>query len=167
MSLLLNNSSNILQDILLNSLNLTIFKIYYSEILMRNLYYYSHSNCTKAKSTLEIAEAEIAMCRHSINSQHPRSRHISQWETKSHRNSLKQFSYAPKVCQMSTYKTQTTTNLPLNILRYQFSDRQAKQKHLNNIRQNLNRRLEVAKAQRNKQLINILQKEYQQLETSV
>ena len=67
---------------------------------------------------------------------------------------------------MSTYKTQTTTNLPLNILRYQLSDRQAKQKHLNNIRQNLNRRLQVAKAQRNKQLINILQEEYQQLESS-
>lgn len=167
MSLLLNNNLNILQYILLNSLNLTIFNIYYSETIMRNLYYYSHSNYTKAKSPLEIAEAEIAMCRNSINSQHPRSRHISQWETKSHRNSLTQFGYAPRVCQLSTYKTQTTTNLPLNILRYQLSDRQAKQKHFDNIRQNLNRRLQIAKAEKNSQLINILQEEYRQLETSI
>ena len=166
MSLLLNNNLNTLRYIRHNYLNLIVFNIYYGETLMRNFYSYSHANCTKAKSPLEIPESEIATCRNSINSQHSRSRHISQWETKSHRNRLNQFSYAPKVCQISTYKTQTTTNLPLNILRYQLSDRQAKQNHLNNIRQNLNRRLQVSRAQRNEKLINIVQEEYQQLESS-
>ncbi|WP_019509184.1 hypothetical protein [Pleurocapsa sp. PCC 7319] len=132
---------------------------------MRNLSHAQH--CTSEKSPLEIVDAEIAVCRNNMNSQHLYPRHISQWETKSHRNSINQFSYAPKVCQMNTYTTQTTTNLPLNILKYQLSDRQAKQKHLENIRRNLNRRLQVAIAQGNLPLVNILQKESQQLETSV
>ncbi len=135
---------------------------------MKNLF--SYPNHIREKSSLEITEAEITTYGRSQNLNHSYPRHISQWETKSHRNInsvVSQGGYTPKVCQISTYQTQTTTNLALNILKYQLSDRQAKQKHLENIRRNLERRLQVAKAQGNNQLVNILQEEFRQLQTSI
>ena len=117
----------------------------------------------EAKFPLEITETEIT----GSNNRRNLPRHIAQWETKSHRNrnGVHQLGYAPKVCQINTDQMQATTKLAWNILRYQLSDRQAQQKHLNNVRRNLERRLQVAKAKGNNQLVNILQEEFKQLET--
>ena len=100
---------------------------------------------------------------------HRLPRHISALETKSHRDrhslNSSRIDCLPKVCQINTDE-QKTANLALDILKYQLSDRIAQQKHLENIRSNLQHRLEVATAQGNQYLINILKDEYQQLETS-
>lgn len=91
-------------------------------------------------------------------------RHISVPEIKSHRGryNLNRIDYAPRVCRIDTYKP-STTNFALDILKYQLSDRAAQQKHLENLRSNLQRRLQAAQAKGDSQLINILQDEYQQL----
>ena len=55
------------------------------------------------------------------------------------------------------------SNLSVSILTYQLKDNAARQKHLANLRSNLQHRFEVAKAAQNTQLMTILQEEFQQL----
>lgn len=108
----------------------------------------------------EIIEAEITDWR----SKHRLPRHISAVESKPHRggHNLSRINYLPKVCQINT-NGQTKANPALDILKYQLSDRISQQKHLENLRYNLQHRLQVAKAQGNNHLVNILQDEYKQL----
>lgn len=129
---------------------------------MKHISSYSHRQQQKYES--EIISTEITDW-HNRHIQLPH--HISVPETKSYRERyhLNQINAAPRVCRIDTYKP-STTNLALDILKYQLSDRASKQKHLENVRSNLQRRIEVAKAQGNRQLIDILQDEYRQLETA-
>ncbi|MGL5079663.1 MAG: hypothetical protein ACRDBG_28025 [Waterburya sp.] len=101
-------------------------------------------------------------------SRHKLPRHICQLETKTHRgqSQMGQMNHKPRICKIEPNPT-TTGHLAWDILRYQLSDRQAKQKHIENVRSNLERRLQVAKAQGNNQLVKILRDEFRQLETSV
>ena len=94
--------------------------------------------------------------------------HISALEIMSHRggHNLGKTNYVPKVCCIEIEK-QSNANTAANILRYQISDRASQQKHLENLLHNLERRLQVAKSQGNRQLLDILLKEYKQLETSI
>lgn len=59
------------------------------------------------------------------------------------------------------------TNLAVNILRYQLQDSMAQQKHLENLRNNLQHRLTVAQTNKNCQLVTMLQEESKQLETAL
>lgn len=62
--------------------------------------------------------------------------------------------------------TAEATNLAVNILCYQLKDTVAQQKHLENVRNNLQHRLAVAQTKQNQQLITMLQEESRQLEAS-
>ncbi|MEL6787242.1 MAG: hypothetical protein AAFO76_07485 [Cyanobacteria bacterium J06607_15] len=64
------------------------------------------------------------------------------------------------------YRTEAI-NLAVSILDYQLKNGAAQQKHLENLRSNLQHRWEVAKANQNSQLMMMLQHEFRQLETSV
>jgi hypothetical protein len=93
---------------------------------------------------------------------------ISSWGSKLHRN----ISNSNKIEQVSkTYRLAAdpseATNLAVNILRYQLSDRASKQKHLENVYGNLEHRLEVAQANKNQQLVNILREEFKQLQAGI
>ena len=130
---------------------------------MKNIF--SASKLTKPKSPSEIIESEIT----DWYSRHTLPRHMSVLETKSHRGGLGNLdkrNHVPKECRLDADRQQET-NLALDILKYQLSDRAAKQKHLENVRANLERRLKVAKAQGNRQLVHILQDEYRQLKNNV
>ena len=94
-------------------------------------------------------------------------RHIYAPETKSckgGREELGKADYMPRSCRIESEK-QNNANTAVNILKYQIGDRTYRQKHLENLRLNLERRLQVAKSQGNSQLLDLLQNEYKQLET--
>jgi hypothetical protein len=116
------------------------------------------------KYPVEIIATEVSDCQ----PRYKLPRHICQPETKSHRGQTKigQMNHNPRICKIEPNPT-ATGHLAWDILRYQLSDRQAKQKHLENVRSNLERRLQVAEAQGNNQLVKILRDEFKQLETSV
>lgn len=127
----------------------------------------SRSHCAgyrKKKFPLEIIETEIA----DSHSKPKLPRHISQMESTSHRGgaNLGKIDYIPRICQIDPYRAKIV-NLAVDILKYQLGDRQVKQKHLANVRCDLERRLQVAKARGNQQLINILNEEFKQLEASI
>ena len=95
-------------------------------------------------------------------------RHICVPETRSHRDrhNPSRINYAPRACQLEA-EGQEQVNLAVNILKYQLGDNTFRQKHSENILHNLKYRLQIAKSQGNNQLLDILQDEYQQLETSI
>ncbi|MBE9047118.1 hypothetical protein IQ255_22415 [Pleurocapsales cyanobacterium LEGE 10410] len=144
---------------------------------MNNLSRYP--NYKSGKCYTEIINTEIDRYR-----EHKLPRHISPQEIKSHRgeqypswnknsSSLPTFNQLKddmsKRAMMSTshsLRRAKATNLALDILKYQLSDRQSRQKHLENTHRNLERRLQVAKARGNDWLVQILQEEFKQLETS-
>ena len=119
---------------------------------------------TKARKYLlpEIA-TEITFHPH----QHSLPRHISRVETKSHRGaSCQSINYVPKVCHVPLSQEQHSSQA-FDILKYQLRDRSIQEKHLENVRCDLQRRLQKAIDRGNTQLIDILQDEYKQLETSI
>jgi hypothetical protein len=118
----------------------------------------------RGKYQSEIVETEIT----DWYSQHNLPRYISAPETKSYQggHNLGKIDYTVRVCHVNAGKP-TKTDLAWNILKYQLSDRASQQKHLENVRSNLEHRLQVAKTTGNNQLVNILQDEYRQLETSI
>ena len=87
-------------------------------------------------------------------------RHISSLESGSYNRS-----YSTKVQTLSAcpLSHDSPTNAAWDILKYQLSDRPARQKHLANLRSNLEHRLSVARVQGNERLIQILQEESRQL----
>ena len=124
---------------------------------MKNISFYSQSRRYKYQS--EIIETEIS----DWNSRHYLPRHISVPQTQSHRErDLRTIDHVPRVCRIDS-NNQNGTNLAVDILKYQLSDRASQEKHLENVCSNLQRRLLVAESQGNNQLIDILQDEYNQL----
>lgn len=97
-------------------------------------------------------------------------RHISGLSSKKHRKLGKQEqnSQIPKVCSINLDKdTAEAINLAVNILKYQLNDRASKQKHVENVRRNLQLRLRVAQDSEDQELVSILQEEFRQLGTSI
>lgn len=124
-----------------------------------------YSNIRRYKHHSEIIETEISDWR----SQTYLPRHMFVPETKSHRgrhNLGKIDRLPPRICHIEP-AGKKNTNLAVNILKYQLSDRASQQKHLENLRRNLEHRLQVAKSQGNSQLLNLLQEEYRQLKTAI
>jgi hypothetical protein len=119
---------------------------------------------------LEIAEIVITSPKHRVNSAEIRPRHTNFLESQFHRgfkNYHLEKRIQPKVCQINSFVEQQEINLAVDILKYQMSDRLTQQNHFNNVRRNLEKRLQSAKASNNKTLIDLLEKEFQQLETEV
>ncbi len=95
-------------------------------------------------------------------------RHISSLESPQHHRTTNanRHPIAQKCpTNLDTYPAEAT-NLAVNILRYQLQDSMAQQKHLENLRNNLQHRLTVAQTNKNCQLVTMLQEESRQLETS-
>jgi hypothetical protein len=95
-------------------------------------------------------------------------RHISSLESPQHNRTtnVSRHPIARKcLTNPDTYPAEAT-NLAVNILRYQLQDSMAKQKHLENLRNNLQHRLTIAQTNKNCQLVTMLQEESRQLETS-
>ena len=138
------------------------YHFYSTNKVMKNIFPYTKPR--KYKHCLEIVETEIS----DWQSKTYLPRHMSAPETKSHRDrrSANRISNMPKICHIELER-QNNANLAVDILQYQISDCSSRQKHLKNLRHNLERRLQVAKSQGNSQLLHLLQAEYQQLETSI
>ena len=89
-------------------------------------------------------------------------RHISSLESRSEDRS-----YLDKVKTLSTCPlSQSPTDAAWDILKYQLSDRHLKQKHLANLRSNLEHRLSVAQVRGDRKLVQILLEEFRQLQNN-
>jgi hypothetical protein len=121
-------------------------------------------------SFLEVTEGEITGQYKHKSHKHFFPRHIAQFESPSHRglkNSIPKTGMLPKICHLTPAKADGETNLAVNILRYQLSDRAAQQNHLESVRSSLEKRLQRAKAKGDRQLISLLEDEFKQLEITV
>lgn len=124
----------------------------------------SHPDHQESKRYSETIDLEIPFEKRSQKL----PRHISCLESKNYRQSgnLNQAIQIRTSCSTDLAGDKTEEiNLAVNILKYQLNDRVSKEKHLENVRRNLQHRLEVAKATKNCQLVTILQEEFRQLET--
>ena len=124
----------------------------------------SHIKPRGYKYKLDIVETEISDWQSRIYLPH----HISAPETKSHRvkGEVGTINHLPKICRIESEK-QNNDNIAVNVLKYQLSDRTSRKKHFENLRHNLEHRLQVAKSQGDSRLLDILQDEYKQLEINV
>ncbi|NJK55095.1 MAG: hypothetical protein HC939_03510 [Pleurocapsa sp. SU_5_0] len=95
-------------------------------------------------------------------------RHISSLESPQHNRTTnaRMHQIAQKCPTNPDAYPAAATNLAVNILRYQLQDSMAQQKHLENLRNNLQHRLAIAQTNKNCQLVTMLQEESRQLETS-
>jgi len=106
---------------------------------------------------------------------HPRQmrtrlpRHISSLESPSrHRGDQAKIAPArPEISRGTQVAQAEAINLAVSILDYQLKSGAAQQKHLENLRSNLQHRWQVAKATNNSQLMAMLQEEFKQLATTV
>ena len=112
---------------------------------MKNLFNTSVSRNSKFYSPL----VELEVPNHN---QRKVPRHISVRETNSHRRrgTFSQIDCIPRMCHL---KPAPESNIAVDILRYQLSDRPTQQKHLANVRCNLRHRLSVAQANGNTELV--------------
>ena len=120
-------------------------------------------------STLEITEAEITGTRDLHEDKYSYPRHISQLKSPSHRgyrNTVSRIAPLPKTCNLPSSSTHSQVNAAVNILQYQLSDRISQQNHLASVRHSLKRRLQAAKAKGDRELVDLLNDEFQQLKTS-
>jgi hypothetical protein len=94
-------------------------------------------------------------------------RHISSLESPQRNRTSNALHQIAQTCfsNRDTYSAEATS-LAVNILRYQLQDSVAQQKHLENLRNNLQRRLTIAQVNNNCQLVTMLQEESKQLEAS-
>lgn len=124
---------------------------------------------------LELPEGEINQVRgkdRRQNWKYSYPQHLSPLQTSSHRHyGAISFSNRPlpTICHLSSSAkgTNKTVDSAFSILQYQLNDEQARQAHLENIRQNLERRLQAAIASGNEHLVDLLKKESKQLEMNV
>lgn len=113
--------------------------------------------------TMEITEREITSHKRQQTWKPNHPRHMSVRESQFHRSPGSIFHDGlakPRTCHISCNKSEA-----FNILKYQLKDQHAKKAHLENMRQNLNRRLRKAQARGDQQLINLLNQESKQLES--
>ena len=119
-------------------------------------------NTQYTSPTIEITESEITSHNRKHNWKATYPRHLCRRESQFHRSpgAIFQDGLAkPKTCHISCNNSEA-----LNILKYQLVDREVKKAHLENVRRNLDRRLQKAKARGDRKLIDLLNQESQQLE---
>jgi hypothetical protein len=94
-------------------------------------------------------------------------RHISSLESTQHNRTIDTSQHqVAQQCALNQDTSSAEANMAVNILRYQLQDSAAQQKHLENLRNNLQRRLATAQTKENCQLVTMLQEEFRQLELS-
>ena len=111
---------------------------------------------------IEVTESEITSHNRQQTWKPTYPRHLNNRESQFHRSPGTIFHdrlAKPKTCHISCNKTEA-----FNILKYQLKDQQVQKVHLENVRRNLNHRLQKAKARGDQELINLLNQESQQLE---
>jgi hypothetical protein len=126
--------------------------------------------CRDRPLSLEITEKEIDNMPRGQGWKYRYPRHIPQFPTRSHRTAIAPKSRSlPTTCQLTLSSTEAVPKLvnDANLWYYKSSDREAKEVHWENIRQNLERRLQAATANQDRSLINLLKQESQQLEMNV
>lgn len=96
-------------------------------------------------------------------------RHISFREAPSRSKAIKaRLHQPPKNCPLNQKTSPVAaSNQAVDMLQYQLQDTVFAAKYLENVRRNLQYRLEVAKVEENCQLVNMLQEEVRQLEASI
>lgn len=127
----------------------------------------NYSGYKPKASILEIRETDLLDPVRPTNHKYFYPRHISQLESPSHKrygNGISNFYSLPTSCALNKVQETQQGSIAVEILKYQLSDREAKQAHLNSVRHNLERRLQVAKNNGNERLVNLLQQEYQELQ---
>ncbi len=121
-------------------------------------------NIGESPVTLEITDSQITEQTPHNRTRYPR--HINPRVSRNHRSYGAIFHSnisSPKTCAISHVGSVENA---LSILQYQLQDETAKKAHLENIKINLERRLQAAKAQGNNYLVDLLQKESRELEFS-
>ena len=117
-----------------------------------------HSNNQDNFSDSELKDFGYQMAKRQL------PRHISSLESrKRHQAAYPNLLATPSSGNKNKAKQIEESNLAVNILTYQLKDNAAKQKHLANLRSNLQHRFEVAKAAQDSQLMTMLQQEFKQL----
>lgn len=122
--------------------------------------------------TLELTEAELLSQDKGKNWRYSYPQHIPNFQHKSHR---RHWGCVNNICSLPATCKRPVGQSPLaedsdaivTILQSQLKDEKAKQAHLDSVRRNLERRLQVAKASGNDRLIDLLKQEWQQLEMSI
>ena len=113
--------------------------------------------------TIEIAESEITSHNRRQTWKPNYPKHLRSRESQCHRSPGVIFHDGlakPKTCHISCNQSEAW-----NILKYQLKDQQVQKAHLENVRRNLDRRLQKAKARGDQKLINLLNQESLQLES--
>ena len=99
----------------------------------------------------------------------PIPRHILPLESKAH-SSRDRLARADNLSKLysgnSNFNNTQATELAVNISQYQLGDRVLLQKHSENVRSNLEHRLQVARRRENAQLVTLLLAELKQLQTN-
>lgn len=94
-------------------------------------------------------------------------RHISSIESKAH-TALERWQHRAECsADKPNFSCSQAIELAVNISRYQLRDRVSRQKHSENVRSNLERRLQVAISSGNYPLVALLQAEFEQLQAGV
>lgn len=121
---------------------------------------------------LEVTEKEISNAYRGEFEKYSYPRHVSRYQTKSHRHYGKivyNTPSLPKTCQLSSSEVQSqeTVDTAWGILHSQLNNEQTQKIHLDNLRRNLERRLQAAKANGNDYLIDLLEAESKHLEMNI
>lgn len=129
--------------------------------------------------SLEITESEINNQLQGKAWKYRYPRHIPQFPTHSHQSAISavprreviayQCHSLPTTCRLaiSSFKTSEELNSDFNLWQARSDHDEIRQLHLENLRQNLERRLRAAKANQDHYLVNLLKLESQQLEMNV
>ncbi|BAU65194.1 hypothetical protein STA3757_25730 [Stanieria sp. NIES-3757] len=120
--------------------------------------------------SLEITENEINNQLQGKAWKYRYPRHIPQFPTSSHQSAISYQRHSlPTTCRLaiSSFKTSEELNFDFNLWQARSDHDEIRQLHLENLRQNLERRLQAAKANQDDYLVNLLKLESQQLEMNV
>ncbi|AFZ35841.1 hypothetical protein Sta7437_2299 [Stanieria cyanosphaera PCC 7437] len=120
--------------------------------------------------SLEITESEINNQLQAKAWKYSYPRHIPQLPTRSHQSAIAYQRHSlPTSCQLaiSSLKTSEELNSDFNLWQARSDHDEIRQLHLENLRQNLERRLQAAKANQDDYLLNLLKLESQQLEMNI
>ena len=123
---------------------------------------YLKQNDEYSSSNLEITEQTVFEIKKNYIT-HRCNKKLLPLETSSHRHygRVRNDNFTiPKKCQIAGEKY---SEMAFSVLQYQLKDRQIRKTHFNNLKQNLERRIQIAKAEGNSHLVNLLNREFYEI----
>ena len=114
-------------------------------------------------SMMEITDREITKNKQKSAFNSRFCRQVLPLESRSHRNhgKINHSSFtAPKVCKLGK---DNYSEMAFSVLQYQLKDRKTRQTHINNLKRNLERRIQLAKSQGNHRLVALLTQEFREI----